>query len=561
MGDVLIDFDVPGEMRDGTVLRADVFRPTRDGPWPVLLVRSPYGKQDPNIFRILEPLAAVRRGYMVVLQDTRGRSGSDGDWEPLTNERADGHDTVRWAAALPGSNGLVGMYGPSYLGNAQWMAAADGPPELRAIAPGFTWSEPFDGLFGRGGAIELGLSASWSLSQGPDLLARRWKDSPADLHRELTALVSEIDALATRTYWELPSGAFPAFERTGVPDLGYQRALADPEAAAGCRVAGTYDRVDVPVFNVGGWFDVFLQGTLDNHIAMIAAGRPSTLLIGPWSHQGQSGRQGEVNFGVAADEASIDLRTSLGDLRLDWLDRRLKPGRPAAPDGRPVRIFVTGINRWRDEDAWPPARSVDTPMYLREDGGLSFEAPRAGERPDTYRYDPADPVITLGGTLLMSDEFPPGPYDQRRVEERPDVLVYTGEPLDADLEVTGRVRVSLVASSTAPSTDWVARLCDVGVDSVSRNLADGIIRVSGVPGEPAEHEIDLWSIGHVFFEGHRIRVQITSSNFPRWDRNLNTGEPAEAATVMSVADQTVFHDAVRASKIVLPVVPPEDPAR
>ncbi|MFC7645191.1 CocE/NonD family hydrolase [Streptosporangium lutulentum] len=271
-------------------------------------------------------------------------------------------------------------------------------------------------------------------------------------------------------------------------------------------------------------------------------------------------QQGEVGFGTAADEGSIDLRTSLGDLRIDWLDRWLRPDR-LAPVGKPVRIFVTGVNRWRDEDAWPLARSVDTPLYLREDGGLSSEAPGADERPDTYRYDPADPVVTLGGTLLMSGEFPPGPHDQRRVEERPDVLVYTGEPLDADLEVTGRVRVSLTAASTAPSTDWVARLCDVGVDSVSRNLTDGIVRVSGPAGEPADHEIDLWSIGHVFLKGHRIRVQITSSNFPRWDRNLNTGEPAERATAMRVADQTVFHDAARPSRIILPVVPPEDPAR
>jgi putative CocE/NonD family hydrolase len=557
--DVVIEFDVPAEMRDGTILRADVFRPAGDGSWPVLLVRSPYNKQDPRILGILDPLAAVRRGYLVVIQDTRGRYRSEGDWEPFRYERADGYDSVGWAAALPGANGSVGMYGPSYLGNAQWMAALGRPPQLKALVPAFTWADPYDGLFGRGGAIELGLSGSWSLQQGASLLARRWRDAPVERGERVADLVAEIDALATTTYWELPAGGFPAFARTDVPDLGYQRALADPSAADACRVAGGYSRVDLPTFNIAGWYDVFLQGSLDNHVAMSAAGRPTTLLVGPWSHGNQGPQQGEVNHGVAAGEGAVDLRASLGTLQLDWLDRWLKPAQPAAAGRSPVRIFVTGINRWRDEESWPLARAVDTPMYLRAGGGLSRAEPGVDERPDGYRYDPADPVVTHGGALLMSSEFPAGPFDQRRVEERPDVLVYTGERLDAELEVTGRVRVCLVAASTAPATDWVARLCDVDPSGVSRNLTDGIRRVTAPPGEPVAHEIDLWSIGHVFRRGHRIRVQITSSNFPRWDRNLNTGEPAEVGTAMVVAEQTVFHQAAWPSRIVLPVVPAQGP--
>ena len=573
MEDVRIEFDVPAEMRDGTILRADVFRPTTGGPWPVLLARSPYNKQDPGILATLNPLAAVRRGYLVVLQDTRGRYRSEGEWEPLRHERTDGYDTVRWAAGLPGANGLVGMYGPSYLGNAQWMAAAGRPPELKAIVPAFTWSEPFDGLFGRGGAIELGLGGNWSLQQGANQLSRRWHDVPAERGRRLLALVAELDTLATKAYWELPADAFPAFARHQVPDLGYQRALADPGAVAACRVADKYDQLDLPTLNIGGWFDVFLQGTLDNYQAMSAAGRPARLLVGPWSHRSQGGhQQGELNFGLAANERSIDLRTTLGDLQLDWLDQWLKPDQgppsdqPGAADqsaaqvDRPVRLFITGVNQWRDEEAWPLARAVDTPLYLGAGATLSPTPPAPDEEPDTYRYDPADPVGTHGGQILMASEYPPGPFDQRRVEQRADVLVYTGAPLPADLEVTGRVRVALVAASSAPGTDWVARLCDVDPDGISRNLADGIVRIRAVPGEPAEHEIDLWSIGHVFRRGHRLRVQITSSNFPRWDRNLNTGTATGTGTTMAVADQTVYHDPARPSRIILPVVPPADPA-
>ncbi|MEV4626890.1 CocE/NonD family hydrolase [Micromonospora sp. NPDC049523] len=560
MEDVRIEFDVTAEMRDGTVLRADVFRPAQGGPWPVLLVRTPYNKQDPGIFAGLNPLAAVRRGYLVVIQDTRGRYRSEGEWEPLRHEQADGYDSVRWAATLPGANGLVGMYGPSYLGNVQWMAAAGKPPELTAIAPAFTWSEPFDGLFGRGGAIELGLGGNWSLQQGANQLGRRFQDAPGERDRRLVALVAELDSLADGGYWELPADAFPAFARHEVPDLGYQRALSDPEAVASCRVSDKYDQIDLPTLNIGGWYDVFLQGTLDNYAAMAAAGRPARLLVGPWSHRSQGGhQQGEVNFGLAASERSLDLRTTLTDLQLDWLDRWLRPDRPAAtaqPE-QPVRLFITGVNRWRDEPQWPLARAVDTPLYLAPGGTLQAEPPAPDAAPDTFRYDPADPVRTHGGQILMAGEYPPGPFDQDRIERRADVLVYTGAPLADDMEVTGRVRMALFAGSSAPGTDWVARLCDVDPDGVSRNLTDGIVRVRATPGEAVEHEVDLWSIGHVFRRGHRLRVQVTSSNFPRWDRNLNNGG---TGTTMVVAEQAVYHDAVRPSRIILPVVPPVDPS-
>lgn len=558
MTDVLIEFDVPATMRDGTVLYADVYRPGGDGPWPVLLHRTPYGKRLPQTGLMLDVMAAVSRGYMVVQQDTRGRFASKGQWQPWTFERSDGYDTVRWAAALPGSSGAVGMFGGSYTGSTQWSAASDAPPELRTIAPQVTWSDPNDGLFARGGAIELGLYVPWSLQTGADHIIGHCGD-PGSAAAALATLFADYDQLATRTYWELPAGRLPAITRNQVPDIGIERVLAEPGTADACTVAGRHAGISLPTFHVGGWYDIFLQGTLDNYVAMAANGKPARLLVGPWSHSslnGLSGGQvGEVNFGLVSCSRSIEGRTSLADLMLQWYDHWLKEIDVGLADESPVKIFVMGANVWRDEKEWPPTRAVDTAWHLRAGRYLSQAAPQAGESPDRYAYDPADPVITRGGPLVMTPEFPAGPFDQRPTEVRPDVLVYSTEPLTSSIEVTGRVRMVLHAATDARSTDWVVRLCDVDVKGVSRNVTDGILRIHHPSGEPGEYEIDMWSTSIVFPAGHRIRVQVTSSNFPRWDRNLNTGEPPQVATAMKVANQAVYHDSARPSRIILPVIP------
>ncbi|WP_327731614.1 CocE/NonD family hydrolase [Streptomyces sp. NBC_00487] len=556
MAEIQIEFDVPAEMRDGTVLRADVYRPGGTGPWPVLLSRLPYGKQMALAIALLDPLAAARRGFMVVIQDTRGRFASEGAWEPWTYEESDGYDTVRWAAALPGANGAVGMIGASYFGNTQWMAALSKPPELKAIAPMVTWSDPDDGLWTRGGAIELGITAPWSLMMGADALMRRHSADPAALGGSLVGLVQDLDILADGGYGELPAGRFPAFARHDLPELGYERSRREPEWARSSRVAGRHDEVDLPTFQVGGWYDIFTQGTLDNFTAMRRAGRSATLIMGPWSHANQQHVIGDVNFGFSANSAFMGMRGPLNGLQLDWFQRTIGDGEALEPDTGNVLLFVMGVNQWREETEWPLSRAVDTDFHLRADGRLTQEPPAVAEQAEEFTYDPADPVPTTGGALLMTDEFRPGPLDQRDVEAREDVLVFTTEPLAEDVEVTGRVKAVLFAATDGPSTDWVARLCDVDENGVSRNVADGIVRVrAATPGEPAEHVVDLWSTSIVFRAGHRIRVQITSSNFPRWDRNLNTGEPEESATTARVARQHVFHDPTRPSRIVLPVVP------
>lgn len=557
--------ELEAAMRDGTVLRADVYRPHGAGPWPVLLARTPYGKRDPGVLARLDPALATRRGYLVVIQDCRGRFRSQGTWRPLAHEAEDGYDTVGWAAGLPGSDGRVCTYGPSYLAHAQWAAVCARPPALRAAAPEFTWSDPEDGLISRGGARELGLLTQWTLSLGENVLTRRHAHDPEQLRRRLGALEAARDALDTRTYWELPPGEclrrFDLPTPAAVGTLGTLGTLPQRIRAA------HRPRRTIATLTVAGWYDAFLQGSLDNHLAARDSGAPAALIVGPWTHENQSGTLGELDYGSAADGANIDLGGSLLERQLEFFDDelrrpRLPPRPPAAPqtphepDEAPVLLFVMGDNRWRRFPSWPP-ESIGVPWYLHDGGRLSVQAPAAESPPDVYGHDPHRPVPTRGGALLMTAGFPAGPFDQRPIEARDDVLVYTSAALDGALEVIGRVRVHLIADSTAGGTDWVARLCDVDTEGVSRNITDGVVRTGGAPatgdatgeseGKPREIEVDLWSTAHVFLPGHRIRLQIASSCFPRWDRNF--GAPGTRR-----ARQRVHHDAAAPSRLVLPVL-------
>jgi putative CocE/NonD family hydrolase len=550
-----IAHDVPALMRDGVVLRANVYRPAGPGPWPTLLARTPYGKDRPGAAAWLDPVRAAHAGFMVVVQDARGRFASDGMWEPFRFDADDGYDTVEWAARLPGSNGRVGMFGLSYWGNTQWLTAIAQPPSLGAIAPGLTWSDPTDGGFYRGGALEFGLALVWALEQGIDYVRRL--DEPADrIAARVDALIVELDRLAEVGYWELPVTGSALLARHGVPELGSIRGLDDPAVTARCRVQGRHDRVQVPVFGIGGWHDGFVQGVLDNHMAMTALGRDSRVLIGPWSHANFSDTVGGLSFGVRArkDGGPAGGPGDVDALQLEWFRGHLAPDADAVPvtPPAPVRIFVMGANRWREESAWPPAQATGLRWYLRSAGELTTAAPHAREPVSRFTYDPADPVPTAGGQTLIPPYLTAGPVDQADTEARPDVLVFTSEPLSDDVEVTGRVRVVLHAQSSAPSTDWVARLCDVHPDGRSFGLCDGILRVTDGAHELSRHEVDLWSTSNLFRRGHRLRVHVTSSSFPRWDRNLNTGDQRRADHVP--ARQRIHHDAGHPSWLQLPVV-------
>lgn len=555
MHEITLQLDVPATMRDGTILRANVFRPEGEGPFPVLLARHPYDK---NLMETgqLDVRTLVRAGYIVVTQDSRGRFTSDGEWHPLLHEREDGYDTVEWAASLSGSNGRVGMFGPSYLGSTQWSAAIARPPHLATIVPATTFADPDNGLLFRGGAIEFGNNLFWGLFTALGQIPKAGLEADA-MMRQLGTTFSELDALATRTYWQLPAGAPAALAATGQPDLGVTRALADPATMEDIRVSSKYDDIDVPTLGFAGWYDLFLQGDIDNYVGLRARGRTARLVIGPWHHGSLSspwngGQVGEINFGLSAQTPGGQTVT---DIEREWYDHWLKD-MPATHAHEPgVLIFVMGTNQWRSEEDWPLARAKDTALYLNEDKTLTWSVPELDEAGSGFTYDPADPVITRGGSIQMASDFPAGPFDQRAVEARDDVLVFTTDPLEADIEITGRVRATIFASTDGPSTDWVVRVCEVDAAGVSRNITDGIRRVHTQSERVDEIDVDLWSTSIVIRAGHRLRVQVTSSNFPRWDRNLNTGEPLTEGTSIHVAKQKLYHDRNRPSRIILPIVP------
>jgi hypothetical protein len=466
-------------MADGVVLRADVYRPSSGpGPFPVLLVRTPYGKQDPTILGVLDPLRATRSGFIVVIQDVRGRFASEGAWVPVVHEQSDGRDSAEWASRLPGSDGRVGTYGPSYLGQVQ---LANDSPLVAASVISFTWSNPADGLVARGGVAELGLVTNWSLRLALDYL-RREAQSDAEVVRALDNFDADpLGAVKVLAALEMPVVAVApplgdhAHPTAGAhPRFPFSSESEDRGGPLWTTHAPTFARPQRPLLIIAGWYDVFLQGSLD----VYQQSGNASLIVGPWSHNNHTGQIGNRVAGLKADEGRIDLFGR----QLAFL--RDPPQRPEA------HVFLTGIDEWRTYEKWPPP-SKPQPF------------PLAG----SFDFDPKDPVPTHGGNLLISPGFPPGPLDQSRIESRPDVLVITGEPLEHDLEVQGRVTASL---ETTGGADIVVRLCDVDPDGRSLNLTDGIFR-----GE--RPEVDLWSIGHVFRAGHRIRVQITWSSFPRWE--------------------------------------------
>jgi len=569
---ITVEFDVPATMRDGVVLRANVFRPAGDGRYPVALTRTPYGKDYASVTPFLDAPRLARAGYIVVIQDVRGRFRSEGEWTPFKHEAEDGYDTVEWAARLPGANGNVGMFGASYYGFTQWMAAKAAPPSLKAIVPAITWADARDGLVWRGGALELGVQAFWYLNAlALDIAVKRTQGRPpAEQFQAIGAVVREIDRLRGEGYRSLPLKDFEPLKRVDLlSDLQEVIANAEnPEYYAPSSIADSYEQVQVPSLNIGGWYDIYPAPTLRNFRTMRTSGstpaaRQSKVLIGPWSHTNYSNTVGDIDFGFAAQMALMNMQTDLTGLTQRWFDYWLKGIDNGIAQEPPVKIFVMGENAWRDEQEWPLARAQSAPFYLHSGGALSAERP-GDEPPDQYTYDPADPTPTYGGNMLMHILYGPGAKDQRLVEARPDVLSYTTAPLVQDIEVTGPLVVKLWAASDAPDTDFVARLVDVHPDGFAQNLADGIIRAryrNGAvpepiePGQVYEYTIDLWATANVFKADHALRVDIASASFPRWDRNPNTGAPFAQDAELRPARQTILHDAAHPSHIVLPIVP------
>ena len=558
---VTVEHNATAVMRDGAKLRADIYRPKAEGKFPVLLVRTPYDKTREMEFGV----RAAARGYVVVAQDVRGRFQSEGDWYPFKNESQDGYDTVEWAAALPYANGKVGMFGGSYVGATQFLAAIAKPPHLAGICPNVTASNYHDGWTYQGGAFEQWFAESWSTGLAMNTMQRR----------------VESGQKAVAWTQKLPLTTYPVLEAPSAEGLAPYFAdwLAHPnydEYWKQWSIEDHYAQIQVPVFSLGAWYDIFLGGTLRNYVRLKKeagteeARRGQKLMVYVGGHAGGSNNKkvGEVDFGEK-------LPFDLNEVMLSWYDELLKGRTSAVSAGKPVKIFVMGKNEWREEEDWPLARARSTKYYLHSagaattasgDGTLSTTAPGA-EKADQFAYDPNDAVPTLGGPLCCGP-FPPaglGPQDQSKAETRSDVLVFTTPALTKDLEVTGPVLLDLYVSSSAVDTDFTGKLVDVWPNGLAQNLTEGILRLRyrnsqekpelAKPGETYHVTVDLWATSNVFQAGHKLRLEVSSSNFPRFDRNLNTGEEQAGGTRMSKATNVIYHDKVHPSALVLPLVP------
>jgi uncharacterized protein len=571
---IKIEINVPSRLRDGTILYSDVYRPEAHGCYPAIITRLPYNKNiefPSGTNAYMDPVAFARAGYAVVIQDVRGTGSSEGDAAYWQQEVEDSYDSVEAIAAEPWCDGNVGMFGYSYFGYTQWAAAVAQPPHLKTICPGFTDTEfhrfPFTI---RGDKLKLRTHYYWTVFMS--LLGMlRSKKSPGQIKAVTDRLIYLNDHLDELVYF-LPlkdSEVIKTVDDLGMVPRFYDLLTHTEDFKFWEKTGGQLplDKVTIPVFHIVGWFDIdFCPAIINNYLELERLGAlagkklKQKLIIGPWVHTGEMpSKTGEMQFGGSASGAMDNI---IGR-QISWFDHWLKGKNNSIEEEPPVHIFIMGENRWREENEWPLARTQYCEYYfhshgcantLSGDGSLSETPP--GEEPfDGYLYDPRNPVKT--------HKMGTGCYDQREVESRSDVLVYSTEPLTANLEVTGPVKVKLWASTSAVDTDFTAKLVDVFPDGRAFNMAEGIIRAGYqpkiglkalTPGKIYEYKIDLGPTSNVFQAGHRIRVEISSSDFPKWDRNLNTGAPLGVGTEIKTAMQNVFHQRQFASHIVLPVI-------
>lgn len=560
---VLVEKLVDVKTSDGIALSTDIYRPDVPGKFPALLLRTPYGKNGGA--EDLEWFA--QRGYVVVIQDVRGKYDSGGTYTLFRDEANDGRDTVEWIGVQPWSNGKVGTMGASYGGYTQVAQAIRGSKYLSAMSARVTTGDVFNNWVYTDGALFLGFAVPWGAMgmDGRTFQDRSAFDSPA-VQRHLPLLT--IDRAAGRV------------------SPGFRELLRHPRANdvfwKGISFESEMRSITVPFLVVSGWYDLFLRGALQDDNIIRTQGesdiarRHKRLVIGPWAHtvgvrnntpgRKTTGPGHSVDFGP---DAQVEVRK----IELRWHDHWLKGVDNAVDTDPPLRIFVMGENYWRDEHEWPLARAQYTKFYIGSGGkangaagdGTLSDTQASGAAADHFTYDPRSPAPTLSGSECCG-VVPFGPWDQREAELRNDVLVYTTPPLSQAIEVTGPIAMKLYAATSARDTDWTAKLVDVHPDGYAQNLQEGIIRARYRGGQqvPAslleagriyEYTIDLWATSNTFLPGHRLRLEISSSSFPRFDRNLNTGEDPFTSTRMQTARQTIYHSARYPSHVVLPVIP------
>lgn len=590
--DVIVEHDVMIPMRDGTLLATDIYRPVIDGvaedePRSVLLTRSPYNKTRQRDVDLANHLA--RHGYVAAIQDIRGRYASQGEFTKYSSyEPADGYDTIEWLAGQPYANGQVGMWGTSYAAHAQADAAKLNPPSLKAmlINEGGL-ANAWDHAVRHGGAFELGRELTWAFRQIPLEI----DDPVVRKHFENETIIDWYQALPFRRGLN-PLSIAPEYEQYFFEEFT-QSDYSDYWRTISLNWSDYYEQTaDAAMLHVGGWYDIFLRGTIENYEALSRLKTsPVELLIGPWTHSGNTRTySGDVDFGEVA--AITDFHK---EFHRRWFDRHLA-GKDTDADRKSVRLFIMGTGDghrnedgrlvhggfWTESDSWPLAGTRPTAFYLHSDGSLTTEKPRTDKSSTTYTFEPENPVPTIGGNV--SARVGDGAFDQRErtdfpgsrspflpLRSRRDVLVFQTEPLPADMIVVGPIEVVLFASSSAVDTDFTAKLVDVyppnedfpsGFDM---NISDALVRASYrddrhtreliVPGQIYRLVVRPFPTANVFKKGHRIRLDISSSNFPRFDVNPNTGEPLGENRRMIDADNTIYHGAGNASHIVLPLLP------
>ena len=552
--DIVMDNLVGIPMRDGVKLYADVFRPVKPGKYPVIVCRTPYSTErapaayDAAVF-------FAQRGYVFVFQDVRGRHESEGRWEPFRDDINDGYDTVEWAAAQPWSNGKVGMQGGSYLGHVQWRAAMAKPPHLVAMFPAVAATSLYHDWITLNGGWRLSFNFGW----GPVRQESRIMQNTGP------HTIGGVDAIHfDQMQRHLPLNTMQ--QLAGRNAQFYKDWIAHPDYDdywKKLNAEEVMDQITAPAHTFGGWFDIFSQGTLRGYALLSKKGateqarKQSRLVIGPWGH-GSSQKFGDLDFGA---HAHVDQHS----LELQYFDYHLKGLANGLDKEPPVKLFVMGRNEWVGENEYPIARTQYKNMYLHAGGKLDWAEPPAAAPAASYRYDPQNPVPSLGGNNCCGTPTPAGPKDQRPFDSRGDILRYTSEYLREPLEIAGPVKVVLHAASDGPDTDFVAKLIDVYPDGRALNMAEGIIRGryrAGAdkpqllqPGKTYEFTIDLVGTAVEFQPGHRIRIDITSSHFPQFDRNPNTGEAFGTSTKTRIATQTIQHTKATPSYVVLPVIP------
>ena len=571
---IRIDRNVFIPMRDGIRLSGDIYRPGAEGKYPAIVIRTPYDINEVLDFSYVRVLPTIRAGYALVLSYVRGRFGSEGKYDssaPQAVEGPDSYDTIEWIAAQPWCNGNIGMAGESGLGTVQWKAARENPPHLKAIAPSLAGVPGERRPEVSDAPVLLNVAVSFlSIVAGDviDKLGTQGEDVS-----ELRALFNEVKADPSKAYTYLPLKDVPQYDIPGVKEIWLNLlGIVSSDKQTGGTEQYPYHQVQIPTLSVSGWYDPWLRLTfhtfqnVGKYAGTNYAKNHQHLFIGPWCHHRPTRILGDIDFGPLASENG----SHAWEFQLAFFDKYLKGKEIDIPR---MRYFSMGENIWKDSEEWPLSNTDWQRFFLHSrgnansragDGFLSGDVP-GEEQPDTYVYDPSFPVPTTGGKGSEAENgFVSGPIDQVHVEGRKDVLCYTTSILEKDMEITGPLELHLFVSTSCTDTDFSAKLVDVYPDGKAYNIADGITRVKHrnsfhkaelvKPGEIFEILIRLGPISQLFKQGHNIRLDITSSDFPTFDRNMNTGNPVGVDAEGIPASQTIYHQAKYASYIEVPVI-------